>query len=354
VAQDGWLARVDRWEPATAFGAGMAGAAGLTAVLVEGAGNPGLIGVAGVVVGAAALWRSGGAVEAPQAARLGGGATEGEAAPAWWESLLVPGLAVDRAEVERALPNRGRGLGPDAVLIPGMVFWMGSPEGEEGRFGDESPRHRVRVSPLLVGRTTVTKRQWREVMDAERECPGGDEHPVTNVTWFDAVAFCNALSALDGLSAAYDAERRWLPASDGWRLPTEAEWEGACRAGTETAFWWGEAFDERRAWSNRRANPVGDGEKVNPWGLADMSGNVLEWCTDGQRTFAVDVDNDVDNADPVGPEVGRLAVLRGGSSWNGPRGLRSAGRFRFVPESSDGSGGFRCVRGSRRQSPVEG
>jgi formylglycine-generating enzyme required for sulfatase activity len=180
----------------------------------------------------------------------------------------------------------------------------------------------------------------------------GDDLPVEQVTWPQAARFCNARSRYEGLKPAYDMDTGECDfETDGYRLPTEAEWEYACRAGTATAYSFG---DEARklgdfAWfadnSTKKTHPVGQ-KKPNPWGLFDMHGNVAEWCQD---MFAKGYYKDSPEKDPRGPSTGNDYVLRGGSWKSAADSLRSAYRLGENPGFSDAclardAIGFRCVR----------
>jgi sulfatase modifying factor 1 len=260
---------------------------------------------------------------------------------------------------EPALPS----LGPlDMVPIPGGSFWMGSdPRTDPDAGDDEQPRHRVSVSPFLMARTPVTRGQWRKVMaqtdvgEWHRPAPdvwgaGDDDLPATDVSWYEAVAFCNALSAMSGRCPFYRQRGEdWLPDSDpeavrGYRLPTEAEWEFACRAGTESRWFWGDdpRGADAYAWysgnSGFQLQPVG-AKPANGFGLHDMAGNCYEWCWDWYDRYKPGA-----VTDPAGPAEGRQRVLRGGAFGGEPQDLRSADRFWFGPEGRDAGVGFRCVR----------
>ena len=165
--------------------------------------------------------------------------------------------------------------------------------------------------------------------------------------------YCNRLSEKDGLGACYqvqDGEVEWDRSADGYRLPTEAEWEYACRAGTSSRWSFGddEAELDRHAWystnSDREPHPVGEKEP-NSWQIYDMHGNVYEWCWDWLGDYPEDPQDD-----PTGLLRGSSnRVLRGGSFLFTPWGLRSAFRGRFGPEDRDWDVGFRCVRSPCRQ-----
>jgi len=261
------------------------------------------------------------------------------------------------------------------IELPGGEFWMGSPESEPNRDDDET-RHRVRVSPFAMAKYPVTQRLYQEVMEQSPSHYKGESLPVEQVSWFDAVRFCNKLSERVGLSPCYrvvepaprktegeeaQAEAQpdveWDQTADGYRLPTEAEWEYACRAGTETAYSFGDNVAQlgEYAWfegnSKMRTHEVGT-KKANGWGLHDLHGNVWEWCWDWYGEYQVTDDNDksVSLVCPIGPPSGVRRVLRGGSFADGPGNLRSAVRSWGRPVNRGRVRGFRCVRGSGRQS----
>jgi formylglycine-generating enzyme required for sulfatase activity len=329
----------------------------------------------------------------PWSGRRRGGGTGAFAAFPWsWESLddktawLLQDLGLGRdlgARVVRALRLPARlwlalaawaafGLGSLAVAalarggaagaldpfamveLPGGSFEMGSPAADLLPDSDES-LHRVQVGAFAIGRHEVTRRLYRQVMrKAPKEWtePDDDELPANWLTWLDAVSFCNALSTRTDLSAAYriDGERvDPVPGASGYRLPTEAEWEYACRGGTTTAWSFGD--DERLlgdyAWfggnSESPVHAVGQ-KRPNPFGLHDVHGNVWEWCQDRYGEYDAGVARD-----PQGSADGFARVLRGGSAWFVPRNLRSAVRDWSGPSDWDRSIGFRCVRAPRRQ-----
>ena len=205
--------------------------------------------------------------------------------------------------------------------IPAGSFMMGSPADETHRQDDEGPIRRVTISePFYMGVYPVTQAQWQAVMGSNPSRFAGDpERPVEQVSWDDCQRFVEALNEM-GIGT--------------FRLPTEAEWEYACRAGTETRYYWGDDEDKEEvgeyAWylenAGRQTHPVGR-KKPNPWGLHDMSGNVYEWCQD----WYAESYPDVDETDPTGPGAGLYRVMRGGSWHHWPRFLRSGNRFRYTP-----------------------
>lgn len=295
-------------------------------------------------------------------------------------------------------------LGMPLVLIPPGEFKMGgAPEllvetanwadtkrqlpagAERARIEtDEQPQHRVRITrPFRIGATEVTIGQFRQFVVAthyvtQTERFGGgnsgktdetavekknslwnspgykitDESPVTQITWNDMVAFCNWLSEKEQLACCYRSDDHWefqlVSGTTGYRLPTEAEWEYCCRAGTTTQYWFG---DDRRllanyAWFEDNADHIGaqpvGSKPANPFGLHDMSGNVWERCQDWHDTKWYSR-SPMD--DPVGPENGQTRVVRGGAWHYFDLHGRSAYRNHYKLVSRTGNTGFRIVRG---------
>ena len=237
------------------------------------------------------------------------------------------------------------GVSMELVLIPAGKFIMGSPASEVGPESNEGPQHEVRISqPFYMGIFEVTQAQYRMVMDKNPSDPKDDNHPVNDVDWHDAVEFCSKLSAKTGRN---------------FRLPTEAEWEYACRAGTQTRY----SFGDNDAYLHKHGNycdisntsnwswqdtlhddrhdktaPVGS-YKPNAFGLYDMHGNVLEWCSDSYaESYA-----DAGSVDPQGPSSGGYRVLRGGDWLRKSEVCRSAQRFWSGPSYEDVAKGFRVV-----------
>ena len=236
------------------------------------------------------------------------------------------------------------------VLIPAGKFMMGSPATEAGRGGDEGPQHEVTISkPFYMGVLEVTQEQYEAVMGVNPSSFKGAKNPVENVSWDDAVEFCKKLSARTGKTV---------------RLPTEAQWEYACRAGTITAFHTGDALkpgqanadftqpsnpgvlDRIMAWlgmssakKTLQTTPAGS-FSPNGFGLYDMHGNVWEWCSDwyGEDYYA-----NSPKTDPRGPDSGSCRVLRGGSWCSDPLYCRSAFRLRSSPDDRDFNVGFRVA-----------
>ncbi len=246
----------------------------------------------------------------------------------------------------------GTGVSFEMVPLPGGRFWMGSPEEEEGRRRDEGPRHEVQVSPFWIGRHEVTWDEYHLFMfrlDQEMRKKGQAE-PAPQDPWADAVSrptppyvpmdFGMGVEGCPATGMTQFAARqytKWLSMKTGrfYRLPTEAEWEYACRAGTETAWSFGDDPDllDEYAWyfdnAEDRYHPVGR-KKPNPWGLYDMHGNVAEWVLDGyDRNFYEALAAAGPAVDPIRwPEALYPRVVRGGSWDDDPEATRSAARRR--------------------------
>ncbi|NLX14579.1 MAG: formylglycine-generating enzyme family protein [Phycisphaerales bacterium] len=210
----------------------------------------------------------------------------------------------------------GGGVEIELVLIPAGEFLMGSPDTEPHRNADEGPQHRVRIpQPFYMGKYEVTQAQWQAVM---RKNPatfkGDDRRPVENVSWDDCQKFCRWLSAKLGQTI---------------RLPTEAEWEYACRAGSPAPYHYGDSVSDLDAYAWYRQNsegathPVGR-KKPNAFGLYDLHGNVWEWCADVWHDNYQGAPADGSAWIKGGNSAGR--ILRGGAWDYGPRDCRAAYR----------------------------
>ncbi|HET6325449.1 MAG TPA: SUMF1/EgtB/PvdO family nonheme iron enzyme [Planctomycetaceae bacterium] len=273
-------------------------------------------------------------------------------------------------------------LGIKLALIPPGEFLMGSPKSEVGGVYGEL-QHPVRISkPFYVGVYEITQSEFAQVLGrnpsffsngggaSEKQTgPDTSQHPVEQVTWYDAVEFCNTLSQKErrppyyriaGIEREADGSIRNAQVSvaggGGYRLPTEAQWEYACRAGTTTPFNFGTACNGVECNCNgnspegtnvqgpalRRTVPVGS-YQPNAWGLYDMSGNVWEWCSD---VFVWSYYEQSPKADPAGPPQGSLRLDRGGG-WNGgAKPCRSASRIGYAPSFRSNGTGFRLARDS--------
>jgi formylglycine-generating enzyme required for sulfatase activity len=234
----------------------------------------------------------------------------------------------------------------EMVSIPGGRFLMGDKDE-----ADAKP-HEVAVSTFFMDKTLVTQDQYEKAMGENPSRWKGVNNPVEQVRWSDAVRFCNKRSELEGLRACYDL-KTWKCDfnADGYRLPTEAEWEYACRAGTSTAYFFGDDpsklgdyawFDKN---SGGRPRPVGQ-KQPNAWGLHDICGNVWEWCND---FYTVDYYSESPLTDPKGPDAGQTKVVRGGAWRFSAQRCRSGYRYNENPGYADvcfgyDIYGFRCVR----------
>ena len=254
--------------------------------------------------------------------------------------------------VPAALPAVKTQSGGEMVAIPAGFFEMGSRYGRD----DEKPVHKVWIESFLMDRNEVTQAVYEQIGKSEA-LPNpshfqGADLPVDQVTWPQAARFCNARSRFEGLQPCYNEDTGECDfMASGYRLPTEAEWEYACRAGTNSEYSFG---DETRqlgdfAWfadnSAKKTHPAGR-KKPNPWGLFDLHGNVAEWCQD---RYSPGFYKTSPEKAPHGPDEGDEFVLRGGSWKSAADTLRSAYRLGENPGFSDAclardAIGFRCVR----------
>lgn len=238
----------------------------------------------------------------------------------------------------------GNFLADDMALIKGGSFIMGSPANETGRNSNEGPLRQVTVSSFFIGRFPVTQSEYEKVMGKNPSHHDGLNLPVEQVSWFDAIEYCNRRSAMEGFTQAYAVSGNtvtWNRAANGYRLPTEAEWEFACRAGTRTPFYRGDSVNDA-GWhvgnSGKQAQAVGQ-KLPNDWGLYDMHGNVLEWCWDLLGEYTAEA-----QTDPQGAVSGTHRVYRGGSWAFQPHLTRSAYRFGNNPNMTSYFVGFRVAR----------
>ncbi len=236
-------------------------------------------------------------------------------------------------------------LGIDFVLIPAGSFQMGLAPDEllHQRYLDARPKHRVKISrPFYMSRHEITQRQWRVVMG---ENPGffkGKNRPIENVTWDQVQEFIRRLNLRDNTRS--------------YRLPTEAEWEYACRAGTLTQYCFGNDPEQLDLYgwfcrnSDFETHPVGK-LRPNAWGLYDMHGNAAEWCQDwyGGNSYA-----DGSEIDPGGSPGGTEKVIRGGSWEHAASYCRSAARIHYIPNDASTFVGFRLVKNAEPERRFEG
>jgi formylglycine-generating enzyme required for sulfatase activity len=218
------------------------------------------------------------------------------------------------------------------VLIPAGKFTMGSPDNEQGRESNEGPQREVTISrPFFMGIYEVTQKQYEQIMGNKACGTMGDKYPMESVSWDEAVEFCRKVSQKTGKTV---------------KLPSEAQWEYACRAGTKTRFNFGdkdEDLSEYGWWggdkgnSDKKTHPVGQ-KKPNNFGLYDMHGNVCEWCSDWYDYYPR-----ADARDPQGPEIGNYRLQRGGCWSFNPRFCRSAARVAVGAAARVHFAGFRVV-----------
>ncbi len=248
------------------------------------------------------------------------------------------------------------------VLVPAGRFLMGS-----GHVSDELPTHIDSISSFHMDATEVTQGDYDTLMGVNpSDFTGDPRQPVEEVTWFDAVLYCNARSKRDHLDTDYSySSVTGTPgngctnlgslvidlAKTGYHLPTEAQWEYACRSGSGTDYSWGRnyppasdtdtlALDSNAVWihdSPEEPAPVGS-RKPNAFRLYDMTGNVWEWCNDWYGSYST-----ATMVNPIGPDTGSYRVLRGGSWSSDAIYLRSSCRVNVDPSTGAGAG-FRCVR----------
>ena len=226
------------------------------------------------------------------------------------------------------------------VLIPAGTFMMGSPDSDPDADDNEKPAHQVTLSQdFYLGKYPVTQAQWEAMMGANPSEFKGAARPVETVSWDDVQAFMQKLNERGG--------------ADHYRLPTEAQWEYACRAGSSTRYHFGDDAAQLGdyAWyhdnSGGQTHPVGQ-KQPNAWGLYDMHGNVWEWVQDWYGDYTV-----APVTDPIGPTSGAVRVIRGGSWGDAALYARSAVRFRFHPGDRFDNLGFRCLSsgGEPRSGP---
>ncbi len=241
----------------------------------------------------------------------------------------------------------GYGITLDMIEIPGGTFMMGSPENEKNRSDSKTPQYQVTLPSFYMAKFPITQAQWARIAalpSIERELESnpsefkGNDLPVEKVSWYDAVEFCQRLAKITGKE---------------YRLPSEAQWEYACRAKTTTPFYFGAAIttdfanyngkytyqNEPRGEYRQKTTPVGK-FYPNAFGLYDMHGNVWEWCGDSEHN---NYQGSFDDSIPSMSPANNIHVLRGGSWGSRPEFCRSAHRDQFIAEKSDNFIGLRCV-----------
>jgi formylglycine-generating enzyme required for sulfatase activity len=262
------------------------------------------------------------------------------------ERKASPGPSPTASEVPQTIRTK---TGIEMVRIPAGEFTLGDDRGEE----DERPAHRVRLAAFYMDVCEVTQASFQAMLGRNPSKARGPDRPVERVSWYAAVQYCNMRSAREGFKPCYDLKTLACDfTADGYRLPTEAEWEYACRAGTTGRWSFGDnpAGLARHGWfkgcAEKTTHPVKQ-KRPNPWGLYDMHGNVAEWCNDyyAERYGPAAAEN------PRGPARGSQRVLRGGSWMSDEDDCRCSARHSEPPGFADvcfgyEAYGFRCVRGA--------
>ncbi|MBI4662191.1 MAG: formylglycine-generating enzyme family protein [Verrucomicrobia bacterium] len=263
--------------------------------------------------------------------------------------------ALNTPETAQTTKSIRTSSGAEMVLVPAGSFSMGRSQG-----ADTSPVHKVSVSAFYMDKYEVTQQAYELLMGVNISKFEAEKNPVEQVRWTQAAKYCNSRSFKEGLKPCYD-ETTWQCdfSANGYRLPTEAEWEYACRAGSQTAYSFGDDPEALRTcgWFKRNADkkthPVG-AKSPNAWGLHDMHGNVAEWCND---SYQAGYYKNSPASDPRGPEQGSTRVIRGGHWAASPEKCTSFYRMNDAPELPDiclgyDVYGFRCVR-SATGAPVK-
>jgi formylglycine-generating enzyme required for sulfatase activity len=275
--------------------------------------------------------------------------------------LLIP---IDFANAEESKVPLGQSIGIEFAEIPPGEFQMGSPENEPDRRLEETPHTVHLATAFQISKTEVTQAQFEKVMGFNPSSFKDKEHsglPVEQVSWFDAVMFCNRLSEMEGRVPVYkflDAIRKGdsignatvkVVPGNGFRLPTEAEWEYCCRAATTTAFSVGATIGSAEANFGEIEGQIGAVDKyaANPWGLHNMHGNVSEWCWDAIGSYPSEA-----TADPTGSFAATERVFRGGNWKMDLQFLRSACRLWISPGMRGDFLGFRVAHGSQAADPA--
>jgi formylglycine-generating enzyme required for sulfatase activity len=262
---------------------------------------------------------------------------------ALFPALLMVGCGEDaqeeavqvEAKDESAAPLGEKFTIPDLDLTmiwvePGS-FMMGSPETEEWRARNETQHQVTLTNGFYLGKYELTQAQWEKVMGSDPSRFKGTDRPVENVSWNDVVAFCKKLTEMEKKAGR-------VPKGMAYQLPTEAQWEYACWAGTTTKYSWGDSINSSNANYDdnvEETTPVGK-YPANPWGFHDMHGNVWEWCADRYGTYPTGL-----VTDPPGVASGLTRATRGGSLSNVGSRLRSAKRRTDAPRSRIDGLGFR-------------
>ena len=275
-----------------------------------------------------------------------------------WGLVLFLGLLALRAKGGEKLekpPQITTDSGIVVILVPAGEFEMGFKDGAIA----EKPVHKVNINAFYMDKYLVTQKEYQRLIgDNPSRWQERSKNPVEQVRWSDAARYCNARSREEGLEPSYNLETWECDFSkNGYRLPTEAEWEYACRAGTKTAYFFGDTprMLQIYAWykknSGKRPRPIGR-KLPNPWGFCDMLGNVWEWCND---FYKVDYYQESSEKNPKGPKTGDTKVLRGGCWDSTDAKCCSYTRYYENPAYTDACFGydiygFRCARTFRNKS----
>jgi formylglycine-generating enzyme required for sulfatase activity len=261
---------------------------------------------------------------------------------ACWTAALGVAAAADPAAAgakplaKERIFDLGGGVKLEMVLIPAGEFLMGSPDSDPQAERNEKPQHRVRITKLFyLGKYKVTQEQWDALLGGNSSAFRGPKYPVNAVSWDDCQTFIKKLND------------KFATQGGKFQLPTEAQWEYACRAGSTTAWCSGDDVAKLADYAWHRGNageaihPVGQ-KKPNAWGLYDMHGDLWEWCADvyDRRYYAASPTDD-----PAGPAVNGYRVLRGGSWYLGPEYARSARRSWLGQNVGSFLHGFRVALG---------
>jgi formylglycine-generating enzyme required for sulfatase activity len=233
------------------------------------------------------------------------------------------------------------------ILVEGGTFTMGSPASEKMRGSNEGPQHEASVSNFYLGKYEVTQKEWTAVMGTNPSTHKGNDLPVENITWYEAVRYCNERSVKEGLTPAYSINGNavlWNRAANGYRLPTEAEWEYAAKGGNKdkvTFLYAGSNNADTVGWHNgnsTESKPIGS-KAPNSLGFYDMSGNVGEICWDFHGNYSRER-----QTDPTGAETGGYHVGRGGCWYYDVQYLRTSFRAYIDPTTRYHMVGFRLAR----------
>lgn len=278
-----------------------------------------------------------------------------------WKSNVLSSGSIDFEVSEHPvyqIPNGDTTIPLEMRIVNAGTFTMGSPDTEIGRYPNESPQHEVKITnDYFMGKYEITQEQWEAVMGSNPSYWIGNNLPVERVSWYDAVEFCNALSVLLDLEPFYTIDGTIVTSNwskNGFRLPTEAEWEYAARGGEQENYQIYSGSDDLsevgwyRENSGMQTHPVGQ-KSANELGIYDMSGNVWEWAWDW---YEEDYYLRSYYSDPLGPVTGTSHTKRGGSwgnsiSWGCRSAIRGGGS---PPDDQDNDLGFRIVRNTQSEN----